>query len=270
MTMLNVAKLIRTISKMEGSKGAMSLGKNQLQLMAQGDKKLAQALRGLENPSLDVAYKAKANYNVAAFRLKDGKEVIANGAASLQNPGTKESILKYRINIGENGKTARLNGFVDTGKKLDLSDVEIAAKRKNGVDSLKAASGDAYRVAAEVNERPAIELMERLQPGSGYGLRGRIIGESRNFVEKLEKGWENIGKALSGENSGTFIKAQKIAPAEFAVAPKKFADKGKVISDFDLKKYNKIKQQDLPEELLKAVKSAKIKSANVKNPPKLD
>ena len=201
MSITALPKLIRTIQKLNGSKGAISLGAKQLKFMAKEDKTLAQALATLKDPAMDVAYKAKSNYNVAAFRLKDGKNTVANGAVSLQNRGTTESILKYRINVGENGAVARSNGFIDTGKKLDLEDVEAFVKRKNGVISESVASGDAVRIAAEVNEKQAIELAEKIKPGSGYGFVGRMKSNSKagQMIEKLNEAWRKLGETLSGK-----------------------------------------------------------------------
>lgn len=228
MSITALPKLIRTIQKLNGSKGAISLGANQLKLMAKEDKTLAQALAAFKEPALDVAYKAKSNYNVAAFRLKDGKNTVANGAVSLQNPGTTESILKYRINVGKNGAAARSNGFIDTGKNLDLEDIETFAKRKNGVSSTSVASGDALRIAAEVNEKQAIELAEQIKPGSGYGFVGRLKSNSKagQMIEKLNETWRKLGEILSGKTKTE----QKIVDvtAFKKVKPKDIAD----IKDF--------------------------------------
>lgn len=201
MSIISMPKLIRTIQQLQGSKGALSLGSKQLRQMAQNDKTLAQALSTLTEPTMDVAYKAKSNYNVAAFRLKDGKNTVANGAISLQNPGTTESVLKYRINVGENGAVARSNGFIDTGKKLDLDDVEVFGKRKNGVTSTNVTSGNAAGFAAEINEKQAIELAEQIQPGSGYGFVGKMKSNSKagQMIENLNETWRELGDILSGK-----------------------------------------------------------------------
>lgn len=208
MNITSLPKLIRTIQKLNGSKGALSLGAKQLKFMAKENKNLAQALATLKEPAMDVAYKAKSNYNVAAFRLKDGKNTVVKGAVSLQNPGTRESILKYRLNIGENGTVARSNGFIDTGKKLNFDDIETFGKRKNGVTSASVASGDAMRFAAEVNEKQAIKLAEQIQPGSGYGFVGRLKSNSKagQMIEKLNSAWENIGKKLAGVAESKAVK----------------------------------------------------------------
>ena len=156
--MVSIPKIISAISKLEGSKGVLSLSGKQLRTLAQKDQHLMQVVDRMQDPVLDVAYKAKSNYNVAAFRLRDGKEAVANGAVSLQNTGTAESIIKYRLNVGENGKILSTNGFADFGKQLDVNDIEIAAARKNWITSAEVKSGKTYRQAAEVNEDEAIKL----------------------------------------------------------------------------------------------------------------
>jgi len=248
MSITALPKLIRTIQKLNGSKGAISLGAKQLKLMAKEDKTLAQALDALEEPAMDVAYKAKSNYNVAAFRLKDGKNTVANGAVSLQNPGSTESILKYRINIGENGAVARSNGFIDTGKKLDLEDVEAFVKRKNGVISESVASGDAVRIAAEVNEKQAIELAEQIKPGSGYGFVGRLKSNSKagQMIEKLNETWRKLGETLSGKakteqkivDVTAFKKVKPKDIADIKAFAKAHADDIKKVQISDIQKAN--------------------------------
>lgn len=218
MSITALPKLIRTIQKLNGSKGALSLGAKQLKLMTKEDKTLAQALATLKEPAMDVAYKAKSNYNVAAFRLKDGKNTVANGAVSLQNPGTRESILKYRLNIGENGTVARSNGFIDTGKKLDLDDIETFSKCKNGVTSASVASGDAMRIAAEVNEKQAIELAKQMELGFGHVFEFADKTRSQ-LIKNLNSTWENIGKKLAGVAEPKAVKvADNIDIKNFAKA----------------------------------------------------
>lgn len=246
MSITALPKLIRTIQKLNGSKGAISLGANQLKLMAKEDKTLAQALAAFKEPALDVAYKAKSNYNVAAFRLKDGKNTVANGAVSLQNPGTTESILKYRINVGKNGAAARSNGFIDTGKNLDLEDIETFAKRKNGVSSTSVASGDALRIAAEVNEKQAIKLAEQIKPGSGYGFVGRMKSNSKAGLERLNETWRKLGEILSGKtkteqkmvNVTAFKKVKPKDIADIKAFAKAHADDIKKVQISDIQKAN--------------------------------
>lgn len=228
--MLAIAKIIRAIPKLKGSKGALSLGAEQIRLMAKEDKALAKVIGTLKEPTMDIAYKAKSNYNVAAFKLCDGKNVVANGALSLQNPATAESILKYRLNVGENGRVARVNGFMDIGKKLDFEDIAVAAKSKKGIVTAEVESGQALRHAARIDEKAAVELAEQIQPGSGYGLKGKILGKTAKARGKLNDMWTKFAKRLSGEAPAAEFKKVKPVASE---ACKKFtaADIGDIKQD---------------------------------------
>ena len=199
---LAIPKIIKMIQKMEGSKGALSLGAKQLKMLAKEDTKLAKMLSRVDNPSLDIAYKAKSNYNIAAFRLRDGKEVVANGAVSLQNPGTAESIIKYRLNVGENGNILRTNGFGDFGKQLDVDDLGAAVSRRKGITSVEADSGKAFRVAAELNEEEAVKLASRYSGAPVDLSKTLIYGRLSKEANKAQNVWKSIGHALSGAPKG--------------------------------------------------------------------
>ena len=97
--MVSIPKIINAISKLQGSKTKVTLGAKQLKMLAQKEKGVALVLDNmkLKDPKLDLAYQAKSNYNVATFRLRDGKESVVNGAVSVQNPGTTESIIKWNL-----------------------------------------------------------------------------------------------------------------------------------------------------------------------------
>lgn len=237
--MYAIAKIIRAIPKLKGSKGALSLGAEQIRLMAKEDKALAKVIGTLKEPTMDIAYKAKSNYNVAAFKLRDGKNVVANGALSLQNPATTESILKYRINVGENGRVARVNGFMDAGKKLDFEDIAVAAKSKKGIITAEVESGQALRHAARIDEKAVVELAEQIQPGSGFGLKGKILGGTAKARTKLNDIWTKLAKRLSGEapaaKAAEFKKVKPLDPEAAKIAKKfKAAETGDVK---DIKEY---------------------------------
>ena len=208
MNYLSISKVIGMISKLEGSKGALSLGGKQLNMLAK-DKKIAQVIGRMADPQLDVAYKAKSNYNIAAFRLRDGKEVVANGAVSLQNPGTTESIIKYRLNVGENGNILRTNGFGDFGKQLDVDDLGAAVSRRKGITSVEADSGKALRVAAELNEEEAVKLASRYSGAPVDLSKTLIYGRLSGDANKAQEVWKSIGQAVSGAPKGP--KAEKAA-----------------------------------------------------------
>ena len=223
----------------------MSLSGKQLRTLAQKDQHLMQVVDRMQDPVLDVAYKAKSNYNVAAFRLRDGKEAVANGAVSLQNPGTAESIIKYRLNVGENGKILSANGFADFGKQLDVNDIEIAAARKNWITSAEVKSGKTYRQAAEVNEDEAIKLLSRYSGIPDESLRKSIYGRMTPGTNKLQTLWKEFGQILSGAPKGS--KIEKAATAELKTFDPAAFKKATVGADEALTKLRKLAKEDFSE-----------------------
>ena len=225
MNYLSISKVIGMISKLEGSKGALSLGGKQLNMLAK-DKKMAQVLSRMTDPQLDVVYKAKSNYNIAAFRLRDGKEVVANGAVSLQNPGTTESIIKYRLNVGENGNILRTNGFGDFGKQLDVDDVSVAISRQKGKFSTDIRSGKTAGVSTELDEQKAVGLISRYTGKSENSVRSGLYSGLADDANDIQKYWREARNALSGAPKGpkaenapdvlTLTKLKKLLTEDFS------------------------------------------------------
>ena len=264
---LAIPKIIKMIQKMEGSKGALSLGAKQLNMLAK-DKKMAQVLSRMTDPQLDVAYKAKSNYNIAAFRLRDGKEVVANGAVSLQNPGTAESIVKYRLNVGENGNILRTNGFGDFGKQLDVDDVSVAISRQKGKFSTDIRSGKTAGVSTELDEQKAVDFISRYTGETENNVRRGLYRGIAGDANDIQRYWREAGNALSGAPKGP--KAKTFDPDVFkkgAAGTDEALTKLKKISAEDMDEFvnasgntcKKIKQPDLPN----------IKDYIAKNPLKL-
>ena len=247
MNYLSISKVIGMISKLEGSKGALSLGGKQLKMLAK-DKKMAQVLSRMTDPQLDVAYKAKSNYNVAAFRLRDGKEVVANGAVSLQNPGTAESIVKYRLNVGENGNILRTNGFGDFGKQLDVDDVSVAISRQKGKFSTDIRSGKTAGVSTELDEQKAVGLISRYTGETEDNVRRGLYRGIAGHANNIQRNWREAGEALSGAPKGHKA-GETIAAADLKLKtfdPDVFK-KGTAGTDEALTKLKKISTEDMDE-----------------------
>ena len=258
MNYLSISKVIGMISKLEGSKGALSLGGKQLNMLAK-DKKMAQVLSRMTDPQLDVAYKAKSNYNIAAFRLRDGKEVVANGAVSLQNPGTAESIVKYRLNVGENGNILRTNGFGDFGKQLDVDDVSVAISRKKGVFSTDIRSGKTAGVSAELDEQKAVGFISRYTGETEDNVRRGLYRGIAGHANNIQRNWREAGEALSGAPKGHKA-GETIAAADLKLKtfdPDVFK-KGAAGKDEALTKLKKISTEDFSDfgDNIKNIKSS--------------
>ena len=255
---LAIPKIIKMIQKMEGSKGALSLGGKQLNMLAK-DKKIAQVIGRMTDPQLDVAYKAKSNYNIAAFRLRDGKEVVANGAVSLQNPGTTESIIKYRLNVGENGNILRTNGFGDFGKQLDVDDVSVAISRQKGKFSTDIRSGKTAGISTELDEQKAVGLISRYTGKSENSVRSGLYSGLADDANDIQKYWREAGEALSGapkvHKAGETIAAADLKLKTFD--PDVFK-KGAAGKDEALAKLKKISTEDFSDfgDYIKNIKSS--------------
>lgn len=258
MNYLSISKVIGMISKLEGSKGALSLGGKQLRMLAK-DEKMAQVIGRMADPQLDVAYKAKSNYNIAAFRLRDGKEVVANGAVSLQNPGTAESIIKYRLNVGENGNILRTNGFGDFGRQLDVDDVSVAITRQKGKFSTDIRSGKTVGVSTELDEQKAVGLISRYTGKSENSVRSGLYSGLADDANDLQKYWREAGEALSGAPKGHKA-GETIAAADLKLKtfdPDVFK-KGAAGKDEALAKLKKISTEDFSDfgDYIKNIKSS--------------
>lgn len=233
---LSISKIIRLAERMEGSKGALSLSGKQLRMLAEKDDTIKALINGMKEPTLDVAYKAKSNYNVAAFRLKDGKKAIANGAVSLQNPGTAESIIKYRLNVGENGKIVRTNGFADLGKSPDIDNFGTALSKRNGVISASADSGDAFRLAAEIKQDDAIEMASRFSGVSEDVIGRGTFGVLAKDANKLQTKWKQLREFFTVPQQSS-ARVSRIADSDAA--------KTIVSNEFDLKKIWGVSEEEL-------------------------
>ncbi len=198
--MVSIPKIINAISKLQGSKTKVTLGAKQLKMLAQKEKGVAVVLDNmkLKDPKLDLAYQAKSNYNVATFRLRDGKESVVNGAVSVQNPGTTESIIKYRLNVGENGNALRTSGFADFGKELDIDDQLVSTLRKNKRISTETKSGSAARHTMELNEDELTKLASQYTGASEETIKGTLQGWQST-------GWHMLRNFFAGKPKGAVI-----------------------------------------------------------------
>lgn len=188
-------KILASIPKTEGSHGKITLGVKQLAKIANSDPQLGKIITNLaetaENPvTAEIAYKAKANYSIAAINLKDGKKSIANAAVSITDAAHPENaVIKARASIGENGKIVQANGFVNGSGRMDANNASLSASRKNNVTSTSARSGDAMGFNAVVDEMGAEKII-------GNTRFGEKIHEA--FYNKIEKLQTNLDGTLKG------------------------------------------------------------------------
>lgn len=193
-----MSKLVKNLPKMEGSKGTVTLGCKQLEAMGEHGKEVAEAMRCVDASTLDVAYKAKSNYSIAGFRLKNGQKVVGNGAVSLENPGAQNSVMKYRVSLGENGRTMTSNGFFDAGKHAPADDMSMAISRKGGKISGHAEVGDAATIHLAGDEKEIVNVLGKNQ----YGGKEAVSNYQKAYwalQQKFDEVYTGIGKILRGK-----------------------------------------------------------------------
>jgi len=224
--MVSIARVIAMAAKLQGTKtkGTFTLGKDALQMAAsragqKGELLFGALVKDVKDPVVDVAYKASKNgYTVGTFTLRDGKQVVGNGTVSVTGLGTENSVLKYRLNIGENGKVARTNGFIDNGQQVSLDDVLINASRKNGVLTSKTRYGSAAGTNSVMNEQEYLAYLNKLShgeaPTEGYN---RVINGANDFIGTMQGKFRDLiaGKSIEMTTPAQFadmIKAKLVAP----------------------------------------------------------
>ena len=155
--MINLNKIIKFLPKAEGCLSRTKFGGKQVKefisQIAEDDKKgaelLTKMLNGAKNPTFEIAAKSKANYTIGAFRLADGKKVLGQGAVSLNNAGTNQSVVKVHVSAGKDvmganrslnaraglgeGQDSIIRGYLDCGKPTNAKDLAVTAQLKDGI-----------------------------------------------------------------------------------------------------------------------------------------
>ena len=229
-----MSKIVKALPKTEGAAGKITLGRTQLEALGKKDKKtgelIQKALNGLKDPKLDVAYKAESNYAIAGMRLRDGKQVLNQGAVSITNPGTSQAVVKYHVSA-DGGKTLQANGFIDAGKAVDGKDIAVGMSRKGGKVTADFSTGQATRHHIEFDEQKGVELARQLD---AQRLLQEYAKATNNLQRNLDRMMVDTRQVLSGRVEGGLEKV--IDPTEMLNA------KAKTVKSFD----GKIKQADIP------------------------
>ena len=197
---MNIAsKIVRALPKTEGAAGRITLGRTQLEVLGKQGKKagelIQKALRGIKDPKLDVAYKAESNYAIAGMRLRDGKQVLNQGALSITNPGSANSVVKYRVSA-DGGKTLQANGFIDGRKVADGKDIAVGMSRKGGKVTADTSVGQATRHHIEFDEQKGVELARQLD---AQKLLKEYTEATNKLQDQLNRMMFNTRKVLRGE-----------------------------------------------------------------------
>lgn len=215
--MVNISKVISTLSKLEGSSARVTLsGKQVLQIAEKNgaSAEITEAISGLlrKHPKLraDVACKAsEQGFTVGAMTLRDGKEVVGRGAASISGLGTEEAVMKMRLSAGKNGEIAQIRGWNNYAHTPRIQDYELSTSLRNGVVDTYAKAGEFGASRAHIDIPKAVEAA---------GLK-EAMKKGNNFLEKF---WGQFRDLLAGKEVdmqvstlGKKAKFAKVDPKEF-------------------------------------------------------
>lgn len=212
-----LSKIVKFIPKTEGSAARITLSQKQLAEISTRDseagKILQEVLKGVKNPKIDVAYKAKSNYAIAGMRLRDGNKVVGQGAVSLTNPGAADGVIKYHVSA-QNGERLFARGFLDSGKPVDTQNIAMAMSRQNGMVGSKLKIGEVTGHEIQFREQDLVDLA-KLTGGDGFLMKYTQF--NRKLQSSLGRFMVDIRNALRGNPAATVTRA---VPNNFHTAAK--------------------------------------------------
>lgn len=200
-------KIMEYIPKSMGATGHVRIPKETLAELAKADESgVAQRiLEGMQNPSLDVAYKAQHNYSVAALNLRDGQKSVAKGAISVVNPG-EQATVKARLSVGENGEVLHTSGFVDASKYPDINNASTSIARRNGRMTTDVRVGEAFGEHVSVDTAKAEELIGKFPNPKGQELIKNYHEGLTEIATSANKAMGMVRDTFAGRPAGSAIK----------------------------------------------------------------
>lgn len=197
--MVNIAKILKMAESLKGTKGSFTLGKSALRQVSskagkQGEAIFDFATKGLSKPAVDIAYKSsEKGLTIAKATIKDGNKVIGNGAISVSGLGTEQSVIKYRLNMGENGKVLQQNGWIDNSKNLTLDDIATTLTRKNGITTQTSQIGEATYSRTMFDENEFALVADKMV-GMPVASQGLALGKNQvqGIVDKIQQGVRDL------------------------------------------------------------------------------
>ena len=205
---MNISRIAAKLAQLEGTSAKIKLGEKQIKKLAENSKPgiteaLQKALNKYPNAQAEVAYKvSQQGFAVGAVEIKNGKEVLGRGAASITGFGTETPIAKMRVNLGKNGDVYSQCGYFDLSKTPKLEDIESALSMKKGIITAESKLGDFASGYQRLDAKKLLEFFGVEKAGS------EIIEEGNNYIKKIVK---ELRKTVSGK---------KATPADVLKKPK--------------------------------------------------
>ena len=176
------------MSKLQGSSARITVsGKQMLQGLEKSKKiptEVSDTLAGIvrKHPKLkaDVAYKvSERDFAVGAITLREGKQVIGRGAASISGLGTEQAVGKMRLDVGQNGEILQCRAFNDYAHTPKIQDLEFTESLKKGVLETKSSWGDYGASSVRLDIPKATEAAGLKEEGAV------ILKKANSFLDKI-------------------------------------------------------------------------------------
>lgn len=195
----HISKLISTATRLTGSSARVTLGKTQIlkavdKQDTKAGKELAKVFGKMKDPKIDVAYKAsERGYTVGAFRVRDGKQVLASGAGSVTNLGKEDAVFKMRLNAGRNGDVFSYSAFNDHAHSPRIQDYEVVSSLKKGVLETTTKNGKAAGVRMRLDIPKAVESVGLKEEGALIAKKAnKVLEDYTQFARDIFTGKINI------------------------------------------------------------------------------
>ena len=125
--------LMKHLPTAEGCTSTVKLSKKGIEALAKKNPELGKVIegmtRGAENPTLEIAQKAKGNYAIAGFKIRNGETILGKGAYSTST-GANGVVEKMHVESGDIITTVTKEGDKVVSKNVSKSELAKAAQEK--------------------------------------------------------------------------------------------------------------------------------------------
>ncbi len=173
--------LMKYLPTAEGCTSTVKLSKKGIESLAKKNPELGKVIeemtRGAENSTLEIAQKAKGNYAIAGFKIRNGETVLGKGAYSTST-GANGVVEKMHVESGD-----IITTVTKEGDKIVSKDVTKADLEKLALERLKKQIS---------NKEDAYQLVDEMLQVSNLRAEGGITWIWSDFENSLAKKLTNM------------------------------------------------------------------------------
>lgn len=271
---LNTFKSIaKMLPRLEGSKGTLTLTSKQIEQIAAKDARAAEYLgnltQGINNPTLEIAYKAKSNYAIAGLQVRQGKDIVRKGAVSF-SPDKNGQIGKYHYSNNDGEIVAGdfryvQQGAENLGKKAVKG--EFIAKKDASIKKVDKTNTNEV-IPGVLPPKPPVtintdDMLQKLNKFAKTDraeferLRKQLSGDGFQVYFDPHTGKLNIIEAKDMEE---VVKMLRLRNLPKLPSPQSYLEQGRM-SHFAEQKYKAVKNAEFSPEKMHAYRQKELDSA---------